>query len=168
METASNLQIVLRNWCRIFSFRRTNLCNEIRLMDLRWLQSWPKVCVRACGQKPYNKCLTIRVKIRFSILSFFSPLYFLLTLKHRTKLARHRHRDEVASTNIIELGIDLSEFYLSVEWDILEVREKQKYSYHCFLLSFIALQFCFHFTGSSDTKRKILHMLRRTVHWHYV
>lgn len=32
-----------------------------------------------------------------------------------------RHKDEVANTNIIEIGIDLTEFYLSVEWDILEV-----------------------------------------------
>ena len=45
---------------------------------------------------------------------------------------RHKdeERDEVALTNtktdqlsppIIDVGIDLSEFYMSVEWDILEV-----------------------------------------------
>ncbi|CAF4816676.1 acetylcholine receptor subunit alpha-like isoform X1 [Pieris napi] len=32
-----------------------------------------------------------------------------------------RHIDEVKGTNIVELGVDLSEFYTSVEWDILEV-----------------------------------------------
>ncbi|GIY98415.1 acetylcholine receptor subunit alpha-like, partial [Caerostris extrusa] len=32
-----------------------------------------------------------------------------------------RHKDEVEGTNRVELGIDLSEFYLSVEWDILDV-----------------------------------------------
>ncbi|XP_054716348.1 acetylcholine receptor subunit alpha-like isoform X2 [Uloborus diversus] len=32
-----------------------------------------------------------------------------------------RHKDEVEGTNLVEVGIDLSEFYLSVEWDILDV-----------------------------------------------
>ncbi|XP_015907399.2 acetylcholine receptor subunit alpha-like isoform X1 [Parasteatoda tepidariorum] len=32
-----------------------------------------------------------------------------------------RHKDEVEGTNRVDIGIDLSEFYLSVEWDILDV-----------------------------------------------
>ncbi|GLV31134.1 nicotinic Acetylcholine Receptor alpha4 [Carabus blaptoides fortunei] len=32
-----------------------------------------------------------------------------------------RHVDEVKGSNIVEIGVDLSEFYTSVEWDILEV-----------------------------------------------
>ncbi|XP_072939446.1 acetylcholine receptor subunit alpha-like isoform X1 [Epargyreus clarus] len=32
-----------------------------------------------------------------------------------------RHIDEASGTNVVELGVDLSEFYTSVEWDILEV-----------------------------------------------
>jgi nicotinic acetylcholine receptor len=32
-----------------------------------------------------------------------------------------RHIDEVKDSNIVEIGVDLSEFYTSVEWDILEV-----------------------------------------------
>ncbi|XP_021704010.1 acetylcholine receptor subunit alpha-like [Aedes aegypti] len=32
-----------------------------------------------------------------------------------------RHIDEVNDTNVVEVGVDLSEFYTSVEWDILEV-----------------------------------------------
>ena len=32
-----------------------------------------------------------------------------------------RHIDELNGTNIVDVGIDLSEFYTSVEWDILEV-----------------------------------------------
>lgn len=32
-----------------------------------------------------------------------------------------RHMCEVEGSNIVDLGIDLSEFYMSVEWDILEV-----------------------------------------------
>ncbi|XP_015606191.1 acetylcholine receptor subunit alpha-like isoform X1 [Cephus cinctus] len=32
-----------------------------------------------------------------------------------------RHIDEVQGSNVVEIGVDLSEFYTSVEWDILEV-----------------------------------------------
>uniref|UniRef100_A0A182YK29 Nicotinic acetylcholine receptor alpha 3 subunit n=1 Tax=Anopheles stephensi TaxID=30069 RepID=A0A182YK29_ANOST len=32
-----------------------------------------------------------------------------------------RHIDEMNETNVVEVGVDLSEFYTSVEWDILEV-----------------------------------------------
>lgn len=29
--------------------------------------------------------------------------------------------DERSGSNMVEMGVDLSEFYMSVEWDILEV-----------------------------------------------
>ncbi|GBP52859.1 Acetylcholine receptor subunit alpha-like [Eumeta japonica] len=32
-----------------------------------------------------------------------------------------RHMDEKAGSNVVAVGVDLSEFYMSVEWDILEV-----------------------------------------------
>ena len=32
-----------------------------------------------------------------------------------------RHNDEIRGSNVVEIGVDLSEFYPSVEWDILEV-----------------------------------------------
>lgn len=32
-----------------------------------------------------------------------------------------RHIDEAENSNVVEIGVDLSEFYMSVEWDILEV-----------------------------------------------
>ena len=32
-----------------------------------------------------------------------------------------RHMCEIEGSNVVALGIDLSEFYMSVEWDILEV-----------------------------------------------
>ena len=32
-----------------------------------------------------------------------------------------RHFCEIEGTNVVQLGIDLSEFYMSVEWDILAV-----------------------------------------------
>lgn len=32
-----------------------------------------------------------------------------------------RHMDEKVGSNVVDVGVDLSEFYMSVEWDILEV-----------------------------------------------
>nr|XP_053626193.1 acetylcholine receptor subunit alpha-like [Cherax quadricarinatus] len=32
-----------------------------------------------------------------------------------------RHVDEKEGTNVVDMGVDLTEFYMSVEWDILEV-----------------------------------------------
>ena len=32
-----------------------------------------------------------------------------------------RHQEEEPGTNIVHIGVDLSEFYMSVEWDILAV-----------------------------------------------
>jgi len=32
-----------------------------------------------------------------------------------------RHFDEVEGSNVVEVGVDLTAFYFSVEWDILEV-----------------------------------------------
>jgi nicotinic acetylcholine receptor len=32
-----------------------------------------------------------------------------------------KHMDQQPGSNLVNVGIDLSEFYLSVEWDILEV-----------------------------------------------
>lgn len=29
--------------------------------------------------------------------------------------------DERAGSNVVDVGVDLSEFYMSVEWDILDV-----------------------------------------------
>lgn len=51
----------------------------------------------------------------------FCQIHFHPKCNLHPKQVDLRHKDEVANTNIIELGIDLTEFYLSVEWDILEV-----------------------------------------------
>jgi nicotinic acetylcholine receptor len=32
-----------------------------------------------------------------------------------------RHMEEKSGSNVVDVGVDLSEFYSSVEWDILEV-----------------------------------------------
>ena len=47
-----------------------------------------------------------------SILTFISLFDYQVDL---------RHMCEVENSNIVPLGIDLSEFYMSVEWDILKV-----------------------------------------------
>lgn len=41
-----------------------------------------------------------------------------------------KHMDQVAGSNIVKVGIDLSEFYLSVEWDILAVPASRNEEYH--------------------------------------
>ncbi|PSN48827.1 Acetylcholine receptor subunit beta-like 2 [Blattella germanica] len=41
-----------------------------------------------------------------------------------------RHIDEVKDSNIVEIGVDLSEFYTSVEWDILEVPAVRNEKYY--------------------------------------
>ena len=41
-----------------------------------------------------------------------------------------RHIDEVVGSNVVEIGMDLSEFYMSVEWDILEV-PAVRYTHRC-------------------------------------
>lgn len=41
-----------------------------------------------------------------------------------------RHMDEKADSNIVDMGVDLSEFYMSVEWDILEVPAVRNEKYY--------------------------------------
>ena len=43
---------------------------------------------------------------------------------------------EVENSNIVPLGIDLSEFYMSVEWDILEVPAVRYVNHNLFIISF--------------------------------
>ncbi len=40
---------------------------------------------------------------------------------HVTMQVDLRHADEKKNSPVVDIGIDLSEFYQSVEWDILEV-----------------------------------------------
>ncbi|XP_015127548.1 acetylcholine receptor subunit alpha-like [Diachasma alloeum] len=41
-----------------------------------------------------------------------------------------RHIDEVKGSNVVDVGVDLSEFYTSVEWDILEVPAVRNEKYY--------------------------------------
>ncbi len=45
----------------------------------------------------------------------------LLKVLHMTMQVDLRHADEKKNSPVVDIGIDLSEFYQSVEWDILEV-----------------------------------------------
>jgi hypothetical protein len=45
----------------------------------------------------------------------------LLKALHVTMQVDLRHADEKKNSPVVDIGIDLSEFYQSVEWDILEV-----------------------------------------------
>lgn len=47
---------------------------------------------------------------------FMYLIFFLFAIK-----VDLRHMDEQQDNNIVDVGVDLSEFYMSVEWDILEV-----------------------------------------------
>lgn len=41
-----------------------------------------------------------------------------------------KHIKQAAGSNLVGVGIDLSEFYLSVEWDILEVPARRNEEYY--------------------------------------
>lgn len=41
-----------------------------------------------------------------------------------------KHLDQVQGSNLVPIGIDLSEFYLSVEWDVLEVPATRNEEYY--------------------------------------
>lgn len=41
-----------------------------------------------------------------------------------------KHWNQLAGSNIVKVGIDLSEFYLSVEWDILAVPATRNEEYY--------------------------------------
>ena len=51
-----------------------------------------------------------------------------------------KHVDQVRGSNIVNIGIDLSEFYLSVEWDILEVPATRNEEYYLPQVSALRIQ----------------------------
>ena len=79
--------------------------------------------------------------------------------------AMSRHEPEVAASTFdrnapktppVEVGIDLTEFYMSVEWDILEVT---------FLVTLVVIV---PFPGACHQKCEVLHLLRRTLSGHHL
>ena len=72
----------------------------------------------------------INFSLQHALLSFFLFLQYS-EKRNRNKIYTYifllflqvdlRHMCEIEGSNVVDLGIDLSEMYLSVEWDILEV-----------------------------------------------
>lgn len=57
-----------------------------------------------------------------------------------------RHLDQVPGSNIVAIGVDLKEFYPSVEWDILEIPAGRNEEYYP--------EFSEPFSGWSNAKSK--------------
>lgn len=90
--------------------------------------------------RPYD--IILDNQFRMSFLSF--P-YFFLSTYHLSFLFEHfssafswpllpfqvdlKHIEQVKGSNIVPIGINLREFYMSVEWDILEVPAKRNQEY---------------------------------------
>ncbi len=94
MEAACNLQILLQDQRGMVPLRRAKLRHEVWKLDLRWQTS---------------RDIKITTWMADSINS---RVNFQVDLKHI---------DQEKGSNVVDVGIDLKEFYLSVEWDILAV-----------------------------------------------
>lgn len=81
---------------------------------MRFISKW----VALCRQEPRvaQACNGFGTQPNFYLLlHFFAYVYSVVS---QVDL---RHMDEKTGSNIVDVGVDLSEFYMSVEWDILEV-----------------------------------------------
>ena len=58
--------------------------------------------------------------------------------------------DQLAGSNVVQIGIDLTDFYLSVEWDLLEVPAARNEEYYpCCREPFVGkLKYCGFFRKS--------------------
>ena len=59
-----------------------------------------------------------------------TPQNYVAIIARRPFQLDLKHVDQVRGSNIVNIGIDLSEFYLSVEWDILEVPATRNEEYY--------------------------------------
>lgn len=108
MDTSSYLQILVRDRRSIFSVRSTNLLHEVRFVDLR----------RYSGKKRnFFRCY-----IR-------STRPWIRAIRSNQIDLKHINQN---TGDKVEIGIDLREYYPSVEWDILGVpAERHKKYYPC-------------------------------------
>ena len=60
------------------------------------------------------------------------------------------------NSDVVHIGVDLSEYYMSVEWDILEVT---------FLVTLVVIV---PVPGACHQKCEVLHLLRRTLSGHHL
>jgi hypothetical protein len=83
------------------------------------------------GMKPRNSFSWEYINWIFVGQYYKNPTELMKAL-HVTMQVDLRHADEKKNSPVVDIGIDLSEFYQSVEWDILEV-PAERYI-HIFLL----------------------------------
>uniref|UniRef100_A0A1B0CM19 Acetylcholine receptor n=2 Tax=Lutzomyia longipalpis TaxID=7200 RepID=A0A1B0CM19_LUTLO len=69
----------------------------------------------------YNNDMFYLIIIAFLTLSPSTTTCTTKNINHICGQVDLRHMDEQSGSNIVDVGVDLSEFYMSVEWDILEV-----------------------------------------------
>ncbi|XP_021694439.1 acetylcholine receptor subunit alpha-like isoform X8 [Aedes aegypti] len=65
--------------------------------------------------------LRVCIKLKLSQLIDVNLKNQIMTTNLWVEQVDLRHMDEQSGSNIVDVGVDLSEFYMSVEWDILEV-----------------------------------------------
>ena len=83
-------------------------------MDVEYFPFDEQTCVMKFGSWTYDG---FQVFSHFlHTISSFGGICHL-----RTFQVDLRHQEEEKGTNVVNIGVDLSEFYMSVEWDILAV-----------------------------------------------
>ncbi|XP_026840210.1 acetylcholine receptor subunit alpha-like isoform X4 [Drosophila persimilis] len=65
--------------------------------------------------------LKVCIKLKLSQLIDVNLKNQIMTTNLWVEQVDLRHMDEQLGSNVVDVGVDLSEFYMSVEWDILEV-----------------------------------------------
>ena len=101
VEAAGHLQIQLRDRCRVLPLRRADVRAQVRQLDIRRIPGCFLFCLpplpfdlfRLITRSQYDMCNQVDL----------------------------RHLEEKSGSTVVDMGVDLSEFYMSVEWDILAV-----------------------------------------------
>lgn len=125
-----NFRFHLQNTFRLMS--RRVLWNSVRglMMVFRWESClWQKFLMysRTLNMRPAGKWIStscfnrIFAELICVLVTIIHDYWFHCSLILLVIQVDLRHIDELNGTNIVEVGVDLSEFYTSVEWDILEV-----------------------------------------------
>lgn len=112
------------------SGKNGNVCRVYPLIFAILWHSWTLLITKFQLRK-FPMKWTCKIFIKFSQGKFYgfcdcAHLFFKNLKLFQSILADFvqvdlRHVDEVDGSTVIEIGVDLSEFYTSVEWDILEV-----------------------------------------------
>lgn len=124
-ETTGHLQKFVWDRRRILSFRWANMFHEVRKLDVSWALCWT-FCLILTMNPPFSQIRRIHGTwqdfdfLRYSIWSFLMQIDL-------------RHIKEKENDPVIEVGMDLSAFYLSVEWDLMAAPAKRKVIFYRFV-----------------------------------